>query len=583
MKFLLLSVPVLDLQYPPSSPAIIKSCLLSAGHEASVFDTNILVYNLARDSQHFVELSNLFEVCGTSTQWNNYTEALFDTEHDIINQWLDIITNKISDVKPDWLGISVFSYKSHKAAILISLIAKQKFPKLKIVVGGRGASSYPFGPDAASFSKKLLEIFNKKVIGEKFGQTLVNTGLADSFIEGDGEQAIIELANNSQANIVGDISKIDLETVPTPNYDDYDLSLYEYINEPTLSITGSKGCVRQCTFCDIPVLWPKFKFRSGEHIANEMLELKQRYGVNKFYMSDSLVNGSMKAFMDFTGRLAEYNTQNPDDTIRWVGQYITRPVNQIPPGYYEKLKLSGGEGLTIGAESGSNSVRKHMRKKFSTYDLDTEMAQFSKNGIVCVLLFFSSYPTETWQDFEDTCDMLMRYMPYYADSTVYKITLGIPYTHHANTPLWNMQEEIGLNYDISTDVLWLMNDNKELTFYERIRRRLILQELSFALNLPLSRNAAELNQLRYTLQFHLTKIEEFFGKCPDIKVYPDYYNLTDYDQVLMPPELQIKVMECRNSNLENIKKIKTFNVDTLDNIGYDKQGYVELKQALGEI
>ena len=73
--------------------------------------------------------------------------------------------------------------------------------------------------------------------------------------------------------------------------------------------------------------------------------------------------------------------------------------------------------------------------------------------------------------------------------------------------------------------------------------------------MPLSRNGAELNQLKYTLEFHLSKIEEYFGKCPDIEIYPDIYNLTEFDQLLMPEDLQIKTMNCRNANIKNISTI----------------------------
>ena len=74
--------------------------------------------------------------------------------------------------------------------------------------------------------------------------------------------------------------------------------------------------------------------------------------------------------------------------MTWVGQYITRPKQQIPQGYYELLKQSGAEGLTIGIESGSDRVRDHMKKKFSTEDIYTELDSFQTHAISCVLLFF---------------------------------------------------------------------------------------------------------------------------------------------------------------------------------------------------
>jgi len=372
--------------------------------------------------------------------------------------------------------------------------------------------------------------------------------------------------------------------VPPSDYDDFDLEKYEYVNEPTLSITGSKGCVRQCTFCDIPVLWPKFKYRSGAHIATEMISLNKRYNVNKFYMSDSLVNGSLVAFKDFLYTMADYNVQNPTNTIRWVGQYITRPVHQVHQiaNYYDLLKTSGAEGLTIGVESGSDAVREHMRKKFSTFDIDTEIAEFDKRGITCVLLFFSCYPTETWQDFLDTAEMLIRYQKYCASGTVYKLTLGIPYTHHRNTPLWNMQEKIELDYNDSSDIMWLLKDNPDLTFHERIRRRLILQELCFALALPLSRNAAELNQLKYTLQYHRSNLEEYFGEPAPIKIYPDVFDITPFDQILMPLELQRKIYSHLQANPDLNQRIKNRHKDSEQDIAYDIEGYNNLKDELGQ-
>jgi radical SAM superfamily enzyme YgiQ (UPF0313 family) len=580
LDILFLSVPVLDLQYPPSSAAVLKACVKQAGYSARVHDTNILLKEISKED--FVKVSNEFETINKGSVKDNLVESLFDNYCAVIQQWLDNVIDDIREKNPRWLGISIFSYKSHKAALLVALTVRQQFPNIKIVVGGRGASSYPFGPDCTAFKDKFHQLLNKTV-SDTMGGSLLSAGIIDSFIDGDAEQEIINLLVKDTPRLSGKIETLDLETVPSSDYDDFDLSKYEYVNEPTLSITGSKGCVRQCTFCDIPVLWPKFKFRSGAHIATEMISLNKRYNVNKFYMSDSLVNGSLVAFKDFLYTMADYNAQNPTNTIRWVGQYITRPVHQVHQiaNYYDLLKTSGAEGLTIGVESGSDAVREHMRKKFSTFDIDTEIAEFDKRSITCVLLFFSCYPTETWQDFLDTAEMLIRYQKYCASGTVYKLTLGIPYTHHRNTPLWNMQEKIELDYNESSDIMWLLKDNPDLTFHERIRRRLILQELCFALALPLSRNAAELNQLKYTLQYHRSSLEEYFGKPASINIYPDVFNITPFDQILMPLELQRKVYSHLQEHPDLNQQIKNLHTDSEQDIAYDIEGYNNLKDELG--
>jgi radical SAM superfamily enzyme YgiQ (UPF0313 family) len=582
LDMLIVSMPVLDLQYPPSSPAIIKACVQAAGYTARTLDLNMLLKDICGSTDRFLQVQYNFENVGpTIVDTTHVVDAFFNNDKDIINQWIDHSIAQIKKYDPVWLGVSVFSYKSHKATLALCIEIKRQLPNIKIVLGGRGASSFALGPDHSQFHAKI-EKFLGKYPHKNFGETLLHYKLADKIIQGDGEQAVIDLLNGSnEDNIKAQLKGINLETLPFVDFDDYDLAAYEYINELTIPITGSKGCVRKCTFCDIPVLWPEFKFRSGEHIANEMIHLLDRYGVKKFYMSDSLVNGSLKAFKDFTSTLANYNTANQDRPIKWVGQYITRPRSAVlNDHYYDQLKLSGGEGLTIGVESGSDSVRAHMKKQFTTADIDHELAEFDRRGIVCVLLFFSCYPTETWQDFMDTVDMFIRYQKYCASGTVYKLTLGTPYTHHAQTPLWNMQEQIGLTSEKGSDILWQLNSNKELTFRERVRRRLILQEVATALKLPMSRNAAELNQLTDSLQLHHQSIDSFFGNTPDITLVPDYYGLTPYDSLLMPKEIQEQLHGHIVQHPELIEKILKLHAVINDDIQFDNQSYQTLKQIL---
>jgi len=176
--------------------------------------------------------------------------------------------------------------------------------------------------------------------------------------------------------------------------------------------------------------------------------------------------------------------------------------------------------------------------------------------------------------------MFIRYHKYCASGTIYKITLGIPYTHHPDTPLWNMQDDIGLTKASGSDILWLLDNNKELTFYERIRRRLILQEVSVALKLPMSRNAPEINQILNTFKLHNNSIIDFFGAKPKIEYYDDVYNITPYDTLLMPLEIQRQVYEHLNNNNHLIEHTLRLHVGLNDDISFDSDLYTELKETL---
>lgn len=581
IDLLVVAVPVLDLQYPPSSPAVIKSVVNAAGFTARTLDLNLLLKNICGTDNNFYAIQYNFEsVSPGVVDTTDTVDAFFDNDKELIRTWLQTSIEQIKSYHPQWLGVSVFSYKSHKAALALCIEVRKQLPKIKIVLGGRGASAYALGPDHDYFYQKMLKFF-EDYPGLNFSETLLHYGIVDSVIQGDGEQAIIDLLKgSSDHNIIANVNDINLETIPFVDFDDYELDKYNYVNEPTIPITGSKGCVRKCTFCDIPVLWPKFKFRSGEHIAKEMIHLYEKHGVRKFYMSDSLVNGSMQAFTDFITVLAGYNQVHPEASIKWVGQYITRPISKsLNDNYYDLLKASGGEGLTIGVESGSDAVRAHMKKQFRTIDIDTELEQFDRRGIVCVLLFFSCYPTERWEDFLDTVNMFIRYQKYCASGTVYKLTLGTPYTHHPQTPLWNMQEDIGLESKKGSDILWRLNKNKELTFIERIRRRLILQEVAVALKLPMSRNTAELNQLANSLSLHRKDINVYFGE-ERVLVYNNVYRITEHTNLLMPVEIQKQIKEHLEQNPTLTEQILQKHESINDDISFDNDSYIRLKEMI---
>jgi hypothetical protein len=179
--------------------------------------------------------------------------------------------------------------------------------------------------------------------------------------------------------------------------------------------------------------------------------------------------------------------------------------------------------------------------------------------------------------------MFIRYQKYCASGTVYKLTLGTPYTHHAQTPLWNMQDDIGLRSERGSDILWIMQSNPTLTYYERVRRRLILQEVAMALKLPMSRNTAELNQIIDSLHNHTADIDRFFAVDETIQLVPDQFGLTGYDSILMPPDLQVKIKKHLDLNPGYITAILEKHCNINDDIKFDNESYLSLRAKLAEL
>ncbi len=163
----------------------------------------------------------------------------------------------------------------------------------------------------------------------------------------------------------------------------------------------------------------------GGTVADRMLFYHRKYGTKKFYFTDSLVNGNMRAFTSFLDTIIDYKHRYDID-FRWTGQYITRPIKQMPAEIYEKMSASGAEGLSTGIESGSNAVLKHMKKLFTIEDVHLQLENFRKNNLSYVLLMLPCYYTETEQDFVDTIDFLKYCQSYYADGTIVSVSGGEP-------------------------------------------------------------------------------------------------------------------------------------------------------------
>jgi hypothetical protein len=143
-----------------------------------------------------------------------------------------------------------------------------------------------------------------------------------------------------------------------------------------------------------------------------------------------------------------------------------------------------------------------------------------------------------------------------------------------------MQEEIGMVSHSGFDILWKLESNPDLDFFERCRRRLILQEVATALRLPMSRNTPELNQLIDSLVLHRQALKEFFENKRSIASWPDNYNILGNDPLLMPPEIQELVADQLRQHPEYLGKIMNLHADINDDIKFDNVEYQRLKSLL---
>ena len=445
---------------PQAAPALLKASVNSAGFSCRTVDFNLKFYQEVSD---YAALETYF-----STGLNPEEQERADK---LIANW----TEHLVSLNPKFVGISVFTYQNRIATKLFCQHLRRLDKNIKIILGGQGLS------DGGILS----------VSG--YGKQLYDQGLADFWIRSEGEVSLVELLKNN-LNYPGINSDTfeqidDLDSIPFPNYDDYDLESYE---NRTLPITGSRGCVRSCSFCDIHDHW-KYRFRTGKNMTDEMLYLNKKYNISYFNFTDSLINGSLKEFRKFTNILADYN-RNTANPLQWTSQFIVRALGQVNDQYWKDIAESGAVALAIGVETGSDRVRAHMNKKFSNADLDYTMTMLDKYNITCLFLMIVGYPTETDEDFQETMDMFVRYKKY--NHIIKNVVVGSTLSILPGTPLFIDAEKSNIMLD-KYENNWLALDNPKLTLEKRLQWRETLKKHVLNLGYPAFNDSEHMMEILY--------------------------------------------------------------------------------------
>lgn len=421
-KIVISSVPWTDTSSPLMAPAVLKSALKVHGIDSVAFDLNAEVKQRISKSSNRSSILKFF-----------LKEEVDSCAQDDLIDIFEFMAERILSTNPEWVLLSLMTYLSQIPTRWLCFLIKKKNPNVKIVIGGAGCSS----------SLKSLDSFT---------QSLKSQRLIDHYIVGDGEIVLPELIkgrNQLPGVDSSDWKEIkDLDRLPLPDYDDYDWSLYSI---KRVSVLGSRGCVRECTFCDIHEHWSKFTWRTAKSIFDEIKTQYEKYGINVISFADSLVNGNQKEYRELIRLLAEYNESKPEDQrIRWTGFFIFRPLEQMKEEDWRLTAASGAVMLNVGVESFVEHIRYHIKKKFSNRDLEYGLEMAKKYGVGVTLLTIVGYVTETQKDHEEQLEWI-RNNRHYAGDPVKYVNVGSGLSVLPGTWLEKNAKSLGLKLS-STEV-----------------------------------------------------------------------------------------------------------------------------------
>ncbi len=273
-----------------------------------------------------------------------------------------------------------------------------------------GAIVIAGGPDPSTYQELYLG---------KFG--------ADYLVQGEAEITIQELAgailNGSPTNEIAGLVYLkdgkpqssparspvkDLDTLPMPAWDLVELEPYfsawrKRWGYTSLHIMTSRGCPFSCNWCSKEIFARSFRQHSPERVVEEMLLLRDHYGVDRIWLADDIVGANKKWMEKWHGEVIRRKAQLPFECL-------TR-VDLINPTIIQQLKEAGCWKIYYGAESGSQKVLDAMNKETKVEEIYEATRLTKAMGIQVGLFIMFGYPGETLADIRSTEKMLADLKP----------------------------------------------------------------------------------------------------------------------------------------------------------------------------
>lgn len=198
---------------------------------------------------------------------------------------------------------------------------------------------------------------------------------------------------------------------PTPAWDLFPVANYwalPYSHGPKrerkyFPILTSRGCPWPCDFCVVPKtndrLW---RGRSPENIVDEIIELRDEFGVSHFQLEDLNPTVNWPRFAAFCEALID---RRADITFSIVSgtKAETIALDAVP-----LLAQAGCRYLSISPESGSENLMRVIGKAFN-YDYAAQLVELCKEHKVRTqACFLVGHPSETEADFSASCKYMQH-------------------------------------------------------------------------------------------------------------------------------------------------------------------------------
>jgi len=281
----------------------------------------------------------------------------------------------IKDFNPDMVGVScLFSNKAFDAHN-VCRIAKEVNPNIITVMGGAHPSALP-------------------------DETLKDNNV-DYVVKGEGEFSFCALVKegHSHLRVIPPESPVNLDFLPFPAR--HLLPMDKYLSgqsphsgqkrTPATTITTSRGCPGQCTFCAIKTMWgDSYRVRSPENVLAEIDLLIKTYGIRELNIEDDNFTANKKRAMAILQGIIdrEYDLALNSPS----GLAIFAMDEEL----LDKMREAGYYSVSFAIESGDQYVLKELMHKKVDHAKAKRLIKHARDiGMKTKAFYIGGYPGES--------------------------------------------------------------------------------------------------------------------------------------------------------------------------------------------
>ena len=382
---ILVNLPPWGVNNPPLGLACLSEYLKSKNIKVSVFDFNIELYNKVKK-----DYSNLWHV-ENKNYWSN--DNFFNNLLSLFSQEINTAVEKIVNSNANIVAFSVVDPKERLAIEIIKRV-KEKRSDIKIIVGGPACVT---PTSRRFFEERIPELIDAYIVREG-EETLsevvdkINKNMPLEKVPG-----VIVFKNNKENNFIPR-EPLKPEEIPSPTYNDFDLSQYGDVN--SLLMEWSRGCIANCSFCIGKIMLGKYRFKEPNKIIEEIKYYVKEKEIKRFTVVDNLINGDLKKLEETCDLIIKNKLE-----ISWSCEGIGI---EMPLSLLKKMKAAGCKEFQIGVESGSDIVLRRMKKPYTAKSAELLVRRAKKAGLKTEIFIMIGFPGETKSEFNKTLEFIKR-------------------------------------------------------------------------------------------------------------------------------------------------------------------------------